>query len=162
MAYSFNSKLLALEALTHPSFVTNSDCGDKSYQRLEFFGDALLDVIVTRWLYHQSGPPLNSFELTVARSQAVCNSTLAQICVDTGLYKLLRHGSEMLKRDIQTFATDPKSEEAPKVLGDVFEAVLGAIYSDSGDFGIVTGLVERLVIHPHLRLRLSSSSGCQC
>ncbi|XP_073247902.1 endoribonuclease Dicer-like isoform X3 [Porites lutea] len=149
--YTFNSKLYLVEALTHASYQANrvTPC----YQRLEFLGDALLDFLVTQHLYFRH-EKLSPGELTDIRQALVNNNIFAAIAVKYEYNKYLRQMSPKWFKSIETFITrldDEKEEnlgiadpfiiistkdeegiEAPKVLGDIYESVAGAVFLDSG------------------------------
>mmetsp|Transcript_34745 Transcript_34745/g.98467 ORF Transcript_34745/g.98467 Transcript_34745/m.98467 type:complete len:1858 (+) Transcript_34745:177-5750(+) len=90
--------LLLREALTH-----NSRHGEPSYERLEFLGDAMLDLAVTQALY--SHPACFSpAAITWGRQAAVSNDTLARRCVELGLHPHIRHWSQPLAEAIRATA----------------------------------------------------------
>lgn len=103
--YSFRSTALVREALTHCSRHF-----EKSYQRLEFLGDAVLDYIVTNALYHvdEFGSP---GVITAARSVAVSNNSLAKRCVALGLHGRIRHLSSQLGLAIRRTVQGVEAEE---------------------------------------------------
>lgn len=107
-------------ALTHPS-CANEHKGIKHNQRLEFLGDAVLDVVVSDYLFHN--PELDEGMLTKIRANFVEEKSLAKYASQLGLgnYLLVGRGSE--KEGDRT---------RPAVLADTFEAVVGAIYKDRG------------------------------
>ena len=126
------------EALTHASTSGSAP----AYQRMEFLGDAVLDVMVTRALFHSGVGEGEATvgELHLARSAAVNNVRLAARAVEVGLPPHLRHGSASLHRDMLAYITSTMSAEAtdsssaapppPKVLADVMESLLGAVHLD--------------------------------
>ncbi|KAI1783424.1 hypothetical protein LXA43DRAFT_1187033 [Ganoderma leucocontextum] len=139
LGYTFKHGHLLLEAMTHPSF-RSTDCS--SYQRLEFLGDAFIDMVVTEYLYKKF-PSATSGQLSWARSRAVCNPALASVAVKRlGLHKLLLINNVELSMAISTHV--PVLEEIsdeeiilhgwkhdpPKALSDVLESVLGALLID--------------------------------
>jgi dsRNA-specific ribonuclease len=79
ICYSFNNKALLVEALTHPSCST--DLGTQSYQRLEFLGDAILDMIMALYLIEHK-PELTPKQMTQAKSCLVNSDLLGFICLD--------------------------------------------------------------------------------
>lgn len=131
--YEFRDRSLLRLALTHPSVAQEEGSAILHNQRLEFLGDAVLQLIVTHDLYDKfceadEGP------LTKARARLVNRRCLANHARDLGMGKFLRisRGEEMSGgRDRQS------------ALGDAFEAVIGAVYIDSG-FDSVCRLVRRL------------------
>ena len=123
------------EALTHASSPASCNEGAPAYQRLEFLGDAAIDLLATRALFAAAGSAMSAGALTAARSAAVCNERLAGRAAALGLARHLRHGSTALHRDMLAFVAPPTAERCappPKVLADVLEAVVGAVLLDSG------------------------------
>ena len=121
--YKFKNKNLLKEALTHPSFQKKS-LKDKTAnnQRLEFLGDSVLDLIVTEHLYRK----LASFsegKLTKIRSVMVSKDILAKWAnhLSLGKYIILGKGEDLTG-----------GRKKLSILADCFEALLGAIYLDSG------------------------------
>ncbi|KAJ4794400.1 hypothetical protein LUZ62_045646 [Rhynchospora pubera] len=137
LGYSFRNPRLLEEALTHSSF---SD-GSVSYQRLEFVGDAALNLAVTNYLY-SSHPDLGPGHLSALRSANISTEKLARVAVRHGIYALVRRNSPKLDRQVEEFTNMvmQESEEnqtqgggakkAPKVLADIVEAISAAIYED--------------------------------
>lgn len=140
LGYEFKSGHLLIEAVTHPSFrsPTNS-----SYQRLEFMGDALIDLVVMRYLYNKF-PTATSGQLSWARSRAVCAPALAHIAVNVlGLHKPLLINNIELSMAISKYVPilQETSEEEiihsgwkhdpPKAISDVLESILGAVLVDT-------------------------------
>ncbi|HIV02919.1 MAG TPA: ribonuclease III [Candidatus Aphodoplasma excrementigallinarum] len=122
IGYSFKDKALLRHALSHTSY-TNEHGLEKhaSNERLEFLGDAIVDMVVSDYLYrHSSTEPEGT--LTKWRASVVCESSFAHIAagMDYGAYLLLGKGEE---------ATGGRSRSS--VLADAFEAVIAAIYLDS-------------------------------
>eukprot|EP00742_Colponemidia_sp_Colp-10_P010004 GILJ01010952.1.p1 GENE.GILJ01010952.1~~GILJ01010952.1.p1 ORF type:complete len:1506 (+),score=221.30 GILJ01010952.1:95-4612(+) len=136
--YQFNNETLLLEALTHGSAAG----GNPSYQRLEFLGDAILDIFVCAFLY-DSLPDAEAGLLTQLRASMVNSDLLGLICVQNGIHECLIQHSGPLQHAIDIFVTqtnsfmlDPQNspfnvDAAPKVLCDMFEAIIGALYLDS-------------------------------
>ncbi len=109
-------------ALTHTSFANESKRPLEQNERLEFLGDAVLELASSTYLYqHFSKMPEG--ELTKIRASIVCSATLAELATNLRLgdYLLLGHGEEMSGG--RTRQTN---------LEDVFECVIGAIYLDQG------------------------------
>ncbi|KAI0078149.1 P-loop containing nucleoside triphosphate hydrolase protein [Panus rudis PR-1116 ss-1] len=141
MGYHFRSGHLLLEAVTHPSF-KSMDCA--SYQRLEFLGDAVIDLVVMRYLYNKF-PKATSGQLSWARSRAVCSPALAAVAVNClGLHKLILINNVELSLAISRYVpileeTSPQDillngwkQDPPKAISDVLESVIGAVLVDSG------------------------------
>ncbi|XP_010261807.1 PREDICTED: endoribonuclease Dicer homolog 3a isoform X2 [Nelumbo nucifera] len=137
LCYSFSAKGLLLEAVTHPS-VEEPGVG-YCYQRLEFLGDSVLDLLITCHLY-QSHKDVDPGELTDLRSANVNNENFAQVAVRHNLQQHLQHGSGLLLTQITEYvksASGPSNEtmslraKVPKVLGDLVESIAGAILMDT-------------------------------
>lgn len=119
----FNDITLLKEALTHRSFV-NENRKDKvrHNERSEFLGDAVLELIVSEYLYKEY-PERPEGELTSFRAAAVRTESLAETSrtLKVGEYLFMSHGEE---------ATGGRDKDY--LLANAFEAVLGAIYLDQG------------------------------
>ena len=101
LQWTFKDRALLLQALTHPSHNRNglTEC----YQRLEFLGDAVLDYLVTCYIYEQF-PGYTPGKITEMRSALVNNVTFAEIAVrDLELHKHLLHTSPALFRQISEY-----------------------------------------------------------
>ncbi|KAL9270609.1 Endoribonuclease Dicer homolog 2-like protein [Drosera capensis] len=139
--YTFKDNSLLLEALTHGSFTLTGV--PRSYQRLEFLGDAVLDYLVTVHLYTKF-PGLSPGELTDLRSASVSNNSYAQAALRAGLYKHIFHASQALHKHLNAALNEFEQLSAdgthgwdteisfPKVLADIIESLAGAIFLDSG------------------------------
>jgi endoribonuclease Dicer len=138
----FEKPLLLTEALTHASLPNStSPC----YQRLEFLGDAILDFLVIRYLFSKY-PDGDPGLITDLKDSCVNNHVLGIICIETGLYKHIIHYSGKLIRAIEVFHGEVQEAKEkgeavgeywtdfniPKVLSDVVESMLGAVFVDSG------------------------------
>ncbi|KAH7890033.1 P-loop containing nucleoside triphosphate hydrolase protein [Phlebopus sp. FC_14] len=155
MGYQFHRGELLIEAVTHPSFTTSAG---SSYQRLEFLGDAVIDLVVMRHLF-QKFPDATSGQLSAARSRAVCGPTLASIAVNRlSLQKHLLINNVELSTAISRHVPLLESlspEDAiikgwkydpPKALSDVLESLIGAVLVDSAyDFERTAGVVEMVM-----------------
>ncbi len=101
LGWAFKDRALLLQALTHPSHNRNglTEC----YQRLEFLGDAVLDYLVTCYIYEQF-PGYTPGKITEMRSALVNNVTFAEIAVkNLDLHKHLLHASPALFRQISEY-----------------------------------------------------------
>jgi ribonuclease-3 len=117
----FNNQGLIDMALTHPSFSQEKNCAVNN-QRLEFLGDAVLNMIVAEYLYnHFNAEPEG--ELTKIRARVVCEKALLNVAnsLRLGEYLLLGRGEEM-----------SGGRKRRSILADAVEAVIGAIYLDQG------------------------------
>ena len=91
---TFENKTLLVQAFTHRSYLNeNRDAKLKHNERLEFLGDAVLEIIVTDYLF-KNFPDKAEGELTAYRSALVNTTTLSQVAVKLGMndYLLLSHG----------------------------------------------------------------------
>lgn len=111
------------QALTHTSYA-NEGRRDPSLhnERLEFLGDAVLEVVISTYLY-QRFPHLPEGELTKARASLVCESTLARQAAKIGFGEYLLFGKGELLSG---------GKKRASILADAFEAVIGAIYLSHG------------------------------
>ncbi|KAH0970234.1 hypothetical protein GBA52_022390 [Prunus armeniaca] len=138
LGYQFVHKGLLLQAFVHPSYNKH---GGGCYQRLEFLGDAVLDYLITSYLYSVY-PKLKPGQLTDLRSVSVNNKAFANVAVDRSFHKFLICDSSSLSEAIKVyvdFIDTPASErglldgpKCPKSLGDLVESCLGAILLDTG------------------------------
>jgi len=122
VGFGFKSPGLLETALTHSSYANELKGGVKSNERLEFLGDAILDMIISEKLYSDY-PGLTEGELTKTRANLVCEPNLAKKARGLGLGAMLRMG----KGELNSGGSDRDS-----ILCDVFEAVLGAVFLDGG------------------------------
>ena len=122
LGYKFRDENLLRLALTHPSVAHESGETQPHNQRLEFLGDAVLQLVLTRELYEKF-PTFNEGPLTKARAKLVNRSALAERAQALGLgaYLILSRGEEM-----------HGGRERASALADAFEALLGAIFLDGG------------------------------
>ena len=165
IGYTFGVPVLALEALTHASYANDHRL---CYQRLEFLGDAVLGMVVTNRLFEVK-PALTPGELTDWRSLAVGNAILAKAAVRLGLHEHMRHHSDALQDDIDSYTRELTAHSGldaacdsgcPKVLGDLVEALIGAVFVDSmGDWGRCSVLVQQLVWDPFIASPLQTYGG---
>ena len=123
IGYHFHDEKLLRQALTHSSFANEKHLKKHSdNERLEFLGDAVLEIISSEFLYKEY-PDKPEGELTKLRASIVCEPTLALCTKDIALGEYLLLG----KGEDQTGGRDRKS-----ILSDALEAVIGAIYLDGG------------------------------
>ena len=95
--YSFKDKTLLEEALTHSSFSSESR---KSYQRLEFIGDAALGLALSNYVY-LAYPDLDPGQLSLLRAANISTEKLARVAVRHGLYRFLRHNAASLRNKVK-------------------------------------------------------------
>lgn len=132
LGYRFADPDLLDRALTHTSAVSPGKRVERSYQRLEFLGDRVLGLVVADMLYRQL-PKANEGELSRSLNTLVRKETCAAIARELDL------GSEMNLGESEA-RTGGASKEA--ILGDIAEAVIGAVYCDGG-LGQAYDIVER-------------------
>ncbi|XVF48473.1 hypothetical protein PTKIN_Ptkin03bG0193100 [Pterospermum kingtungense] len=137
LGYKFLHKGLLLQAFVHPS---HNMLGGGCYQRLEFLGDAVLDYLITSYLFSVY-PKLKPGQLTDLRSVSVNNKSFANVAVDRSLHKFLIRDSyplnEAIEKYVNFITSSPKrglfeGPKCPKALGDLVESCFGAILLDTG------------------------------
>jgi ribonuclease-3 len=122
LGYKFRDENLLCLAFTHPSVAHESGVATAHNQRLEFLGDAVLQLVLTQKLYEQF-PAFDEGPLTKARAKLVNRRTLAEHA------RALRIGAHLiLSRGEETSG----GRERASALADAFEALLGAIFLDDG------------------------------
>ena len=110
-----DGKLLDI-ALTHSSYSNEHDC--ENYERLEYLGDAVLQVIISEYLYKNTDLPEGVMSKT--RASYVCEKALAEYANVIGYVPYIRVGHGQQGNVNET------------IIADIFEAILGAIYLDQG------------------------------
>lgn len=111
-----NDMALYKRALTHGS------TGQPDYQRLEFLGDRILGLVISDMLYHRYADEAEG-RLSHRLNALVSGSTCAEIARQVGLSSHIRLGKQ---------ARDDGAQQSENVLGDVMEAIIGALYLDHG------------------------------
>ncbi len=120
---SINNPFIYIRALRHRStLVDDNFSSTDSYERLEFLGDAVLDLIVTEVIF-DFFPDKNEGFLTKLRAKLVKGDTLAMYARKLELNDLMLLGERVQGQGI---------EQSKSVLSDVFEALVGALYLDGG------------------------------
>jgi ribonuclease-3 len=122
LGLSFNNLELLVEALTHRSYINENRSAKTHNERLEFLGDAVLELAVTRFLFEKF-PEKPEGELTAYRAALVNTYSLAEVAETLGINDLLLL-SKGEKRDT--------GRARQIILANAFEAVIGAIYMDQG------------------------------
>lgn len=134
LGYQFKNKNLLLQALTHSSYA-NEVYGDaaRDNERLEFLGDAVLDMVVSNILFKSEKDKAEGV-LTKLRASIVCERSLAKISKAQGFneFLLLGKGEEQGGGRVRD-----------SIVADGVEAIIGAIYIDSG-FSAASEFVTRL------------------
>ena len=122
LGYTFRDESLLRLALTHPSVAHESGEPTAHNQRLEFLGDAVLQLILTHALYEKF-PAFNEGPLTKARAKLVNRRTLAEHAraLGVGAHLILSRGEEA-----------SGGRERASALADTFESLLGALFLDGG------------------------------
>lgn len=136
IGYCFKDKALLKQALTHSSYANEQKINKRAdYERLEFLGDAVLELVTSVFLY-KSYSDMPEGILTKRRSMLVCGSSLAYCARDIELSRhiLLGKGEEH---------TGGRQRES--IISDVMEAVIGAIYLDGG-FAKAEDFIHRYVL----------------
>ena len=119
-------------AFFHTSYANESCRQIESNERLEFLGDAVLELAASDYLY-KNFPRLSEGQLTKTRASIVCSATLSRLANNLGLGELLLLGRGELASG---------GRERISNLEDTFETVIGAIYIDSG-WSVAKDYVER-------------------
>lgn len=139
---SFNDEQLVYTAITHSSYANDHREEEIEHlERLEFLGDAVIELIVSNYLYNEY-KKMPEGELTKLRAGAVREETLADLAIETGLQPFILLG----KGENQANGRNRKS-----LLSDVFEAFIGAIYLDQGISTAETILAK--VLFPKINTR---------
>ncbi|KAJ4482678.1 hypothetical protein C8R41DRAFT_922061 [Lentinula lateritia] len=142
----FERPQFLVQALTH---ISKTGVHSTTYERLEFIGDAILDFMVVRHVFHRHHK-MSPGLLSLLKGAMVSNAALAAVCVTSGLHQHLLFESDKLAHDIREYEyllrraqteeyTSAEKEgrpagqfwhniESPKVLSDLLESILGALY----------------------------------
>lgn len=123
IGYQFHNSALLKQAMTHSSFTNEQRINrGKNYERLEFLGDAVLELVTSEFLF-KTYDSVTEGELTKMRASMVCEQSLA-LCardLELGRFMLFGKGEE---------STGGRSRDS--IISDAMEAVIGAIYLDGG------------------------------
>lgn len=142
--YQFKDRMLLRSALSHKSYVNELKINAyPEYERLEFLGDAVLELVVSDHLYRKKGD-MPEGEMTKLRAALVCESTLAECAREISLsdFILVGRGEE-----------EQGSRFRDSIVSDVFEALIGAIYLDGG-IDAARKHIEKYVLKDMERRRL--------
>lgn len=122
IGYIFKNKELLHEALSHSSYANEVKRGRHSNERLEFLGDSVLSIVVSKHLFTHF-KHLPEGELTKIRASLVCEKALFEFSknIDLGKHILLGKGEE-----------NSGGRERPSIVSDAFEAVIAAVFLDGG------------------------------
>ena len=110
------------QALTHPSYNGDANTKHQAYEKLEFMGDSVLGY-VTADLVYKNRPEMSEGDLTKLRSVLVSTKPLANYARKINLHEYIRIGHSI---------THDQLYKSDKILEDVFEALIGALYLDQG------------------------------
>lgn len=136
IGYTFQNEKLLKQALTHSSYAHERE-GKKlsDNERLEFLGDAVLEVVSSEFLY-QTHPEMNEGKLTKLRASLVCEQSLSDCArkLHLGDYLRLGNGEDLTG-----------GRERDSILSDAWEAVIGAMYLDGG-FTSAKEFIQKFVL----------------
>ena len=130
MGYHFRDESLLIQSLTHPSYMVNAEDEESSNQRLEFLGDAVLELVISEYLYEKF-PDIREGMLTQFRSTLVKSSILVELADELNISSYIR---------VNRSDSKASPQELPSSKEDALEAIVGAIYLDS-DFPTVRAVV---------------------
>ncbi len=135
IGYKFRNSLLMAEALTHPSLAYESQKPHFDNQRLEFLGDAVIQLVLTERLYEMF-PGFSEGRLTKLRARLVSRDALHQFAIEMKLgdYVMMGKGEE-----------STGGRHRASTLADAFESVMGAVYLDGG-FDAAKAAVEKVCV----------------
>lgn len=138
LGYSFKDKSLLKNALTHSSYANEKKIdGITSNERLEFLGDAVLELSSARYLYDLK-PELPEGKMTRLRSELVCEQSLHGVAIDLDLGKYLYMGHGEAKNGGRNRAS---------ILADAVESIIAAIYEDGG-FECADAFIRANILNP--------------
>lgn len=122
LGWEFDNKDLYEQAMTHSSFAHEKGHRRLHNERIEFLGDAVLELIISDYLYEKY-PHLSEGKLTKLRADLVCEASLARLAFTLNLGQYLRLGRGEIVGG---------GASRPSLLGDAIEALIGALYLDLG------------------------------
>lgn len=134
--YTYKNSLLLEEALTHSSYANeHRNYHVKDNERLEFLGDAILDLIISEYLFKKY-PDMPEGDLSKMRASLVCEGSLAKMAkkMHLGQFILLGKGEELTG-----------GRERASILADAFEAVTGSLFLDGG-FEHARGFIHETLV----------------
>lgn len=133
IGYVFRSSEILEAIFTHPSYA-NEHPGTKSYQRLEFLGDSIVNCVVAKYLY-ATLPVADEGKMTKIRALSVSTEALAEASDRMGLAQFLRISEGKDAEEIR---------HSLKVRADLFEAIAGGIFCEVGFEGAERFVLEKL------------------
>ncbi len=121
IGYKFNNEMLLKNALTHTSYANEVRVRQENNERLEFLGDAVLQMVTADYLY--TNKKMSEGELTRTRANLVCEGALYNFArkIELGKYLYLGKGEQA-----------SGGKDRPSILADAFEALIAALYLDGG------------------------------
>ena len=122
IGYHFRDRELLQTALTHSSYANEKHGEAQSYERLEFLGDSILGLVTAEFLYTHE-PRLPEGRMTRLRAELVCEVSLHKTALELSLGRYMRLG----RGEEHT-----GGRERPSILADMVEAIIAAMYLDSG------------------------------
>lgn len=136
IGYKFKNRQLLITALTHSSYANERhDPACQSYERLEFLGDSILGIVTADFLYHHE-PQLPEGRMTRLRAELVCEGSLHKVALELGLGEYMRLG----RGEEHT-----GGRQRPSILADMVEAIIAAMYIDSGMDEAQKFIMERVL-----------------
>lgn len=135
IGYHFRDRELLQTALTHSSYANEKHGDVQSYERLEFLGDSILGLVTAEFLYTHE-PRLPEGRMTRLRAELVCEVSLHKTALELGLGRYMRLG----RGEEHT-----GGRERPSILADMVEAIIAAMYLDSGMEQARSFILERIL-----------------
>ena len=135
IGYHFHDRDLLTTALTHSSYANEKHGEAQSYERLEFLGDSILGLVTAEFLYTHK-PCLPEGRMTRLRAELVCEVSLHKTALELGLGRYMRLG----RGEEHT-----GGRERPSILADMVEAIIAAMYLDSGMDQARSFILERIL-----------------
>lgn len=132
IGYTFSNRRLLEKALTHTSYAYEHKCD--SNEKLEFLGDAVLEFVTSKYLYNRF-TNLKEGEMTKVRASVVCEESLYQVAIKLGFSDFLYLGKSELVNN---------GKQRPAILADSVEAVIAAMYLDSGIEKVEKFIIQNL------------------
>ena len=132
LQYKFKNPQLLEKALTHKSYANELKTPSEHNEKLEFLGDAVIDLVVGEFLFEKF-PADNEGGLSKKRASIVNENVLSELAIEMGLSRLLLLG----KGEIQTGGATK-----PRLISSTFEALIGAMYLDGG-FDVTKAYLRR-------------------
>ncbi len=129
MNITIHDQALLKTAFTHSSYSNEHDCDN--YERLEFLGDAVLELIISEYFYKETS--YKEGDMSKVRASFVCEKALATYAKKLGMVSHILVGHGQIHNVNDT------------IIADVFEAVLGAIYLDQG-FMVAKKYIDDIII----------------